>query len=140
MKLFNKKTAFLALAFSLIFIGQSLAQKSNICVKAATTVRPTHVLVTPHKLQAFYKNFHEEVVFKNTKIVKSELAYYLLATEASGKRVFAFELELKGKKLYLNSSLPVQTCSEGVISLDTFIQEDGKIKGCKLGSHTIQHI
>ncbi|MCF8244542.1 MAG: hypothetical protein K9J37_08270 [Saprospiraceae bacterium] len=138
MKLFNKKYALITVIFFCFSIGQSLAQKAPECVKAATTVRPTHVLATPHKLHNFYKNYHDEAVFENTKIVKSELAYYLLATEKNGPRIFAFELEQKRKKLFLNRKLPVQTCSEGTLSLDTFLQEDGKIKGCRMGGHTIR--
>ncbi|MBK9016910.1 MAG: hypothetical protein IPM82_24200 [Saprospiraceae bacterium] len=72
--------------------------------------------------------------------MKSELAYYLLATETNGTRIFAFELELKGRKLYLNKKLPVQTCSEGELSLDTFLQDEGKIKGCRMGSHAIRQV
>ncbi len=140
MKLFNEKYALITAVFFCFSIGQGLAQKAPECVKAATTVRPTHVLATPHKLHNFYKNYHDDVVFVNTKIVKSELAYYLLATEANGTQIFAFELEQKRKKLYLNRKLPVQTCSEGELSLDTFLQEDGKIKGCRMGAHTIKQV
>jgi len=140
MMLLNKKNLLAVLAFCCFFLAQSIAQKAPECVKAATTVQPTHVLVTAEKLGAFYKNFHDTANFKNTKIVKSELAYYLLATESNGTRVFAFELEMKGKKLYLNKVLPVQTCSDGILSLDTFLQEDGKIKGCRMGSHAIKQL
>ena len=138
MKLFNKKYALITVVFLGFSISQSLAQKAPECVKAATTVRPTHVLATPHKLHNFYRNYHDEAIFVNTKIVKSELSYYLLATEANGTRFFLFELEQNGKKLFLNRKLPVQTCSEGELSLDTFLQEDGKIKGCRMGAHTIK--
>lgn len=120
--------------------ANGFAQKAKDCIKASTISRPTYVLVSSEKLGDFYRNFKEEASFGNTKIVKSELAYYLLATEKNGNRIFAFELEQKGKKLYLNKKLPVQICSQGDLSLDTFLQEDGKIKGCKMGAHKIMQL
>lgn len=140
MKIFSNKILLTLLVFSSFFIVNSQAQKKTVCVKAATVSQPKHILVSAAELSTFFKNFHEEVAFKETKIVKSELAYYLLATEQSGQRVFAFELETKRKKLYLNSKLPVQTCSEGGLSLDTFLQEKGKITGCRTGTHAIHQI
>lgn len=140
MKLLNKKQGLILAAVFCFFASQFFAQKVPECVKAATTIQPTHVLVSAEKLHAFYKNFQDEANFKNTKIVKSELAYYLLATESDGTRVFAFELETKGKKLYLNREFPVQICSEGILSLDTFLQQDGKITGCRMGSHSSKQI
>lgn len=138
MKLILKKTSLLLLLLSCILMSEANAQKTPDCIKTAKISRPTMVLVSVGKLNAFYRNFNDEASFKNMKIVKSELAYYLLATEQNGARVFAFELELKGKKLYLNKLLPVQTCSEGEFSLDTFLQENGKITGCRMGAHTIK--
>ncbi|MBI1227391.1 MAG: hypothetical protein GC192_19320 [Bacteroidetes bacterium] len=140
MKIYNKIVNFSLVVFLCFCTVNLAAQKAPECVKAATTVQPTHVLVSAQKLHDFYKNYHDEANFKNTKIVKSELSYYLLATESNGTRIFAFELETKGKKLYLNKELPVQTCSQGELSLDTFLQEDGKIKGCRMGSHEIRQI
>ena len=138
MKLILNKTSLLLLLLCCILTFGANAQKAPDCIKTAKISRPTMVLLSVNKLNAFYKNFNETVNFKSMKIVKSELAYYLLATEQNGTRVFAFELELKGKKLYLNKMLPVQTCSEGEFSLDTFLQENGKIAGCRIGNHTIK--
>lgn len=138
MKFFYKKHLFALLVLSCILTGNALAQKKPVCVKAATVSQPKHILVSPEKLTEFYRNFKEEVIFKESKIVKSELAYYLIATEQNGQRVFAFELETKRKKLYLNSKLPVQACTEGELTLDTFLQDDGKITGCRIGGHSIR--
>ncbi|GEM_PF-4800785 len=138
MKRYLKKSLLVGLFFSCFFLDENIAQKAPDCVKAAKVSRPTYVLVSPRKLHSFYRNYKAEADFGNTKIVKTDLAYYLLAAEANGNRIFAFELETKGKKLYLNKTLPVQSCSEGELSLDTFLKMDGKIKGCRIGSHTIQ--
>jgi hypothetical protein len=137
MKLSQIKTALFVLTFCCFAVGQGTAQQSTICVKAATTVRPTYVKVAPHKLQTFFKKIHGTAAFANMRIVKSELAYYLIASETGGSRIFAFELEQKRKKLYLNSTLPVLICEGGELSLDTFLQEDGKIRGCRMGPHVI---
>jgi hypothetical protein len=141
MKLKFLVIALMAALFCVFTLCEAQAQKPPKCVKTASTKRPTHVLVSVADLNAFYRNFQSEgASFKAMKIVKSELAYYLLASEQNGTTIYAFELELKGKKLYLNKLLPVQSCSEGELSLDTFLQEDGKIKGCRMGNHTIKQI
>ncbi|MBI5914095.1 MAG: hypothetical protein HY842_01865 [Bacteroidetes bacterium] len=128
------KTLPLLLLLVCFFSSGMLAQKSPDCIKAAKITRPTFVLVSSGKLNKFADG---EADFSKMKIVKSELAYYLLASEQNGKRIFAFELEQKGRRLFLNQKLPVQSCSEGELSLDTFLQEDGKITGCRMGNHTI---
>lgn len=124
--------------FFLLFVNNIVqSQKGPDCIKTAKISRPTWLYINSKKLGEFYKNFGGGVDFKGMKIVKSELSYYLIADEASGTRIFAFELEQKGKKLFLNKYLPIQSCSEGELSLDTFLQEDGKITGCRIGNHTI---
>ncbi|MCU0348457.1 MAG: hypothetical protein MUC59_16070, partial [Saprospiraceae bacterium] len=130
----------LFLFFAALFFAQNAnAQKTPDCLLAAKLNRPTHVLVSLSKLGNFHKNFSSVATsFKETKIVKSELAYYLMATDKNSTDIYVFELELKGKKLYLNRTLPVQTCSEGEFSLDTFLQDNGKIIGCRIGKHTIK--
>jgi hypothetical protein len=141
MKLKFLSIAFMATLFCFLTLCEAQAQKAPKCVKTASIKRPTHVLASVADLNAFYKNYQSDgTSFKALKIVKSELAYYLLASVQNGTAIFAFELELKGKKLYLNRLLPVQSCSEGELSLDTFLQEDGKITGCRMGSHTIKQI
>ncbi len=140
MKLLIQKTCLCVLALSCLFFGEMQAQKAPDCLKTAKLSRPTFVLVKVSKLNAFCKNYNEAASFKDMKIVKSELAYYLMASEQNGTRIFVFELEQKGKKLYLNKKLPVQSCSEGEFSLDAFLQEDGKITGCRMGSHSIRQV
>ena len=138
MKLINKITCPLVLCISFFFMCETLAQKAPDCIKTAKITRPTKVFFNIPKLNDFYKNYDEAANFKDMKIVKADSAYYLVAIEKSGTRLFAFELELKGKKLYLNKKLPVQTCSEGEFSLYPFIQENGKLTGCILGKHIIK--
>lgn len=112
------------------------AQKAPKCLKVAKSDRPTWLLVKSSQLERFYTNFEAGVAFGAMKIAKSELSYYLLAQEKDGKRVFAFELEQKGHRLFLNKDYPVQSCSEGSLLLETFLQQDGKIQGCRIGKHT----
>ncbi len=115
-----------------------LAQKLPSSLKVAKTNRPTALFLNTTDLTKFYQNFGEPTTFRKMKLAKTELAYYLIASEAEGPRIFAFELEQKGKRLCLNKFFPVQSCSTGELTLDTFIETNGKIAGCRLGSHKIQ--
>ncbi len=126
--------------FSFCFAGSANAQKAPKCVKVAKSHRPNWLRIQPKTLNNFYNNFGGGVSFQDMKIVKSELAYYLIATAKNDNRIFAFELELKGKRLFLNKFLPVQSCDQGELSLDTFLQLDGKIQGCRKGQHTITQL
>lgn len=115
-------------------------KKAPECVKVAKANRPNWLKITSADLNNFYKNFDSETTFGSMKIVKSELAYYLIAKEIGGDKVFAFELEQKKNKLFLNRYFPVQSCEPGELTLDTFLQKDGKIKGCRTAKHHIQQI
>lgn len=134
------KLLLLLAIFSFFVVTDAHAQKAPKCVKVAKSHRPNWLRIDTQKLNRFYQNFDDKATFSNMKVVKSELAYYLLAREKEGTRIFAFELEQKGKRLFLNKFYPVQTCDEGEFSLDTFLQVDGKIQGCRLGTHTIRQI
>lgn len=111
------------------------AQRAPKCLKVATTARPTWVLVETAQLDKFCQQFGSGTSFEKMKIVKAELAYYLLASEKSTGKIYAFELEQKGKRLYVNRLYPIQACSEGGLTLDAFLQKDGKIQGCRMGEH-----
>ena len=126
--------------FSFVSVATVEAQRLPKCVKVAKSHRPNWLLIKNTGLKKFYKNFGEDVAFGNMKLVKSELSYYLIADEQNGKRIFAFELKQKGKRLFLNKFYPVQTCDQGDLSLDTFLQKDGKIQGCRKGKHTIRQL
>ena len=134
------KLVLVFLAFGFFSPVESIAQKAPKCLKVAKTNRPNWVKISNGDLVRFYRNFTGDVAFGNMKLVKSELAYYLIADEQNGNRIFAFELEQKGKRLFLKRELPVQTCSEGTLSLDTFLQENGKIQGCRVGNHAIKKV
>ncbi len=113
------------------------AQKAPKCVKVAKTHRPNWLRIDTKKLDKFYRNFDNSTTFSGMKLVKSELAYYLIAEEKEGGRIIAFELKRKGRRLFLNKSFPVQSCDEGGLGLDTFLQKDGKINGCRKGTHEV---
>lgn len=131
----------LALSVIILFaLSNVQAQKAPKCVKVAKTTRPNWLKVNLGELFLFNKNFDEEVSFSALKLVKSELSFYLIASEQNGPRIFAFELEQKGKRLFLNKFYPVQTCDQGDLSLDTFLQLDGKIQGCRKGKHTVRQL
>ncbi len=115
-------------------------QKVPKCVKVATIKRPVVLVLNLDKLNRFSKNFEELLSFDEMKTAKWELAYYLLAKEKDGNRIFAFELEQKGKRLFLNKFYPVQTCDMGDLSLDTFIKNEGRISGCRLGNHSFKQL
>ena len=127
----------MALAILLAFQATAQAQKIPKCVKVAKYNRPNWLSVKPSALARFHRNYGEQAVFTNMKLVKSELAYYLIAEEQGGPRIFAFELEQKGKRLFLNRDYPVHTCDQGDLVLGTFLQMDGKIQGCRKGTHRI---
>lgn len=135
---FIRKSVFLLAVLTLFSINGLYAQKLPKCVKVAKTHRPNWLSVKKSDLEKFYKNYGEEVTFVNLKVVKSELSYYLLASEQDGPRIFAFELEQKGKRLFLNKLYSVQTCDQGDLSLDTFLQKEGKIQACRNGKHTVK--
>ncbi len=116
----------------------AFAQKGPECVKVAKANRPNWLQLKTTDLDRFYQNFGGGTTFSNMKIVKSELAYYLIAKENGGEKVFAFELEQKKNKLFLNRYFPVQSCEPGELTLDTFLQKDGKITGCRTAKHNIQ--
>jgi hypothetical protein len=116
------------------------AQKLPSSLKVAKTNRPTALLITTGELAKFHRNFDDGQTFQKMKLVKTELAYYLIASDANGPDIFAFELKQKGKRLCLDKYLPVQSCNTGELTLDTFIEVDGKIEGCRLGIHTIKQI
>ena len=130
-----------SLLMAAAFSPQVFAQKkAPECVKVAKANRPNWLKVNVEDLDRFYKNFEDGTSFANMKIVKSELAYYLIAKENGGDRVFAFELEQKKNKLFLNRYFPVQSCEPGELTLDTFLQKDGKITGCRTAKHHLQQI
>ncbi len=132
---------FLSVAiFSFLAIADVQAQKAPKCVKVAKSNRPNWLRMDANKLTKFYWNFDEMVNFQSMRLVKSELAYYLLAKEQGGNRVFAFELEQKGKRLFLNKFYPVHSCDEGSLGLETFLQRDGKIQGCRKGNHELKQL
>jgi hypothetical protein len=116
------------------------AQKLPATLKVAKTNRPTTLLLSTGDLTKFYQNFGESTTFLKMKLVKTELAYYLIAADANGPNIFAFELKQKGKRLCLDKFLPVQSCETGGLTLDTFIEGAGKIIGCRLGNHRIEQI
>lgn len=120
--------------------GEIKAQKAPKCVKVVTTKRPTILKLDLAELNKFYLNFEQGKSFENLKTAKTDLSYYLLAQELNGNRIFAFELEQKGKRLFLNKYMPVQTCDIGDLSLDTFLKEEGKISGCRLGNYTFKQL
>ncbi len=140
MRLIFPKFLLAFTAFFLVSAANIHAQKLPKCVKVAKSHRTNWLLVETPEVNKFYKNFDEDVAFGNLKIVKSELSFYLIADEKNGKRIFAFELEQKGKRLFLNKFYPVQTCDQGDLSLDTFLQLDGKIQGCRKGNHSITQL
>ncbi|MAT54780.1 MAG: hypothetical protein CMN32_09880 [Saprospirales bacterium] len=130
-------TALIALTF--LVANDLHAQRLPKGIKVANEKRPNDLKVTAAELNAFYKAlFGEEMSFKNLKMVKSELAYYLLADCTNDSRIFAFELKQRGKKLCLDPYLPVQSCDKGELQLRTFLEIDGKLNGCKLGEHKVQ--
>lgn len=109
-------------------------------VKVATTKRPIILLLDIRKLDKFYLNFEKDIKFASMKTAKWEEHYYLLAKETQGVRIFAFELERRGKRLFLNKYNVLQTCDTGDLSLDTFLKEEGRITGCRLGTHTVKQL
>lgn len=113
-------------------------KKAPECVKVAKVSRPNTLLLELKDLNNFYRNFSGSADFKEMKIVKSELAYYLIASDRKDVRILAFQLEQNGKKLFLNRKLPVHSCDQGDLTLDTFLQADGYITGCRIGKHSIQ--
>lgn len=131
-----------ALFAALLLCGHATvqAQKLPATLKVAKTNRPATLLLSTGDLTRFYQNFGETMTFRKMKLVKTELAYYLIAADANGPEIFAFELKHKGKKLCLDIYLPVQSCNTGKLTLDTFLESDGKIAGCRLGSHRIEQI
>ncbi|TAK36971.1 MAG: hypothetical protein EPO28_12775 [Saprospiraceae bacterium] len=116
------------------------AQKLPATLKVAKTNRPTVLLISTGELSRFHRNFRDSRTFRKMKLVKTELAYYLIAADANGPEIFAFELKQKGKRLCLDRYLPVQSCNTGELALDTFLESDGKIDGCRLGIHRIEQI
>ena len=126
--------------FALAFLTANdlQAQRLPKGIKVANEKRPNNLKVSPEELSEFYESlFGEEIKFNKLKLVKSELAYYLLADCKNDPRIFAFELKQRGKKLCLNPLLPVQTCNQGELRLRTFLEIDGKLNGCKLGEHKV---
>lgn len=122
------------LALVLACAQPMLAQKAPDCLKVVTLKRPTIVLVDTKKLTAFYQNYGDTVQFVKPKIMKSELAYYLVTQEAEyGERIYAFELLQKGKKLRLDKTKPVFLCEKNELAITSFLQENGKITGCRMG-------
>jgi hypothetical protein len=135
-QLINKLWLAIFLSAFISVSGLYAQKKWPDCIKVAKINRPNWIVTNSSKVTRFYKNYGEDVAFDRLKLVKSELAYYLIATELNGQRIFAFELEQKRKRLFLNKKFLVQTCSEGELSLDTFLQENGKITGCRIGNHS----
>jgi hypothetical protein len=134
-----KLKGFLFLLCCAVFLATpniTYGQKPLKSVKVATTKRPIILLLNLEKLNRFYLNYESEVELDAMKTAKWETTYYLLAKEKSGNRVFAFELEQRGKRLFLNKHKILQTCDMGELSLDTFLKENNKISGCRLGKHT----
>lgn len=117
----------------LIAVQPSLleAQQLPSRVKVASVDRPNRLLLKLEKLGKFSANFGDRLQFSDMKVVKTELAFYLLAAEKDSSRIFAFELEQKRKRLFLSKRLPVLFCEEGELSLQTFLQVGGKINSCK---------
>jgi len=140
MRSFFLKTLLAIAMLSFFSTPEAQAQKLPKCVKVAKSNRPNWLKIQSPTLKKFYKNFGEDIDFGNMKLVKSELAFYLIADERNGNRIFAFELEQKGKRLFLNKFFPAQTCSEGELLLNSFLQKDGKIQGCRKGSHVVKLI
>jgi hypothetical protein len=134
------KSFLLAGGLSFFFLGESFAQKIPDCVKVAKSHRPNWLLISSAKLNNFYRNFSGQATFGNMKIVKTDQAYYLLGQEQTSKHIFAFELTQKGKRLFLDRKNIVHSCDQGDLSLDTFLHQEGKITGCKLGNHTIRQM
>lgn len=132
---------FTAILFIALFFGnfQASAQHFPKGAKVANVKRPNDLKVSSSQLSDFYNAlFSEEIEFQRLKLVKSELAYYLLADCSNNGSIYAFELKQKGKKVCLDPYSTVQSCSEGELSLKTFLEIDGKLSGCKLGAHKIQ--
>ncbi len=126
--------------FALAFLTANdlQAQRLPKGIKVANEKRPNNLKVSPEELSEFYESlFGEDINFNKLKLVKSELAYYLLADCKNDPRIFAFELKQRGKKLCLDPLLPVQTCNQGELRLRTFLEIDGKLNGCKLGEHKV---
>jgi hypothetical protein len=112
-------------------VGQLEGQSSPVRLKVATTDRPNRLLLKLEKLGKFSMNFGDRLQFSDMKVVKTALAFYLLAEEQDSQCIFAFELEQKKRRLFLTNKLVVQFCKEGELSLQTFLQVGGKIDGCK---------
>lgn len=131
---------FLLPFIALLFASQDLVAQKKLPakMKVTTTKRPNSLQVDAAQLAHFYKNFNQPpVTFNYLKVVKTDSAYYLLSRAEKDTRIFAFELEQKGKRLFLNKLLPLQTCGQGDLSLDNFVRHTGKITGCLLGRHVI---
>lgn len=130
-------TALLAVAF--LFANDLNAQRLPKGHKVANEKRPNDLKVSAGDLNVYYEALYGETVsFKNLKLAKAELAYYLLADCTNDPRIFAFELRQRGKRLCLDPLLPVHSCAQGKLELRTFLQVDGKVNGCKLGAHKVK--
>ena len=131
-----KKVIPAILAVIIIFSHDLPAQKVSGRLKVTTSKRPTQLHITNVQLNAFCKNIQiDNINFGKLKVVIVEKTYYLISEEKNSNGIWAFELGQKGKKLILNKDLPIQSCSEGKLSLSSYLQKDGKIIGCKFGDH-----
>lgn len=103
--------------------------------------RPNALKVKPKQVAQFYQRlFDEEISLSKLKLAKTDEAYYLLAEQAGGPLILAFELQQRGKRVCLEPHLPVHICEQGELSIRTFLEIDGKIGGCRKGPHQVRQV
>ncbi len=122
---------------SLVVLSLAFAACSGTNRLVATIDRPNKLRIERAEIEAFSRvHYGLEISVVRMKIVKTENAYYLLAGTENGI-TYAFELESRHRKSYLSPSRMLHACSDPELSLGTFLQKDGHIKGCRNAVHTL---
>ncbi|MEY3053146.1 MAG: hypothetical protein RLY31_2931 [Bacteroidota bacterium] len=123
-------------AFLLLLLGQPgcIPQNNGL---VALTGRPNSLRLSQDAVESFLlAHYARETNVRRLKMVRTENAYYLLA-EVEAEGCYALELVTKGRRCYLSSDRNIHTCMDPDLSLGTFLQKDGYIRGCRNARHTM---
>lgn len=116
----------------------AIAQKEKEGKLVGSVENLQEISIAPGSLYAFHRFKYPSSTaeqFSGTIIAEKDSTYFLITKGSVSNKIYAFELEVREKALWLISGAELHTCTSGEIGTDSFIFKEKQIVGCKSGDY-----
>ena len=129
---------FILIALLGFFALPAKAQKAKEGKLVGSVDNLTEISIAPGSLYAFHRFKYPSSTaeqFSGTILAEKDSAYFLVTKGSVSNIIYAFELEVREKALWLVSGASLHTCTSGDLTIDSFIFKETDIVGCKSGDY-----